>query len=78
MKLAWGLVNETLWVQVMRSKYNCGNGVLPKIRQVSRASNAWKGIMQVWTKFKRNLIWRIGNGQNIKMWRIIGFLVFTC
>ena len=34
MKLAWGIINkpESLWVKVMRYKYGCVDGILPKVR----------------------------------------------
>ena len=71
MKLAWELINkpETLWVKVMRSKYRCGEEIIPKVRNIPKASNAWKGISQVWGRVKQNLIWRLENGQKVKFWK---------
>ena len=64
MKLGWKLIHnrETLWVQVMRSKYNSGDQVVPDIYKSKTDSNVWKGINQIWTTFQRNFIWRVGNG----------------
>ena len=31
-------------------------------------SNAWRGIIHIWPHLKQNLIWRVGNGQNINIW----------
>ena len=67
MKLAWKLVNsrDSLWVQVMRRKYKCGENLIPDIQNTGGVSNAWQGITHVWPKFKGNLIWRMGNGHSI-------------
>ena len=69
MKLAWGIVSklEALSVKVLRSKYGCSNDMLPVFRNRTRASNAWRGIMSIWPQFRYNLIWRVGNGQTIKI-----------
>ena len=71
MKLAWKLIHnrDALWVQVMRSKYKCGDSLIPQVQKSRRMSNVWKGISQVWPKFKRNLVWRVGNGQSILFWQ---------
>ena len=71
MKLAWGLVvnPERLWVKVIRNKYGLGEDMIPNIRARVRISNADRGIITVWPVFKRNLIWRIGKGNQIKFWR---------
>ena len=70
MKLAWNLINnkEALWVQVMRNKYGCPYDVILELRQLKIASNAWRGICHVWPTFKRNLIWRLGNGLSVSFW----------
>ena len=59
---------KSLWVKVMRYKYRCVDSILPKVSKKLKASSAWRGIMQVWLKFEQNLVWRLGNGQNVKMW----------
>ena len=53
----------------MRSKSKCGDDIVPKMRHVSKASNAWKGIMNVWSKVYQNLVWRLGNGHKVKFWK---------
>ena len=70
-KLAWGIVNkpEALWVRVMRNKYRCGEETIPNIRRRSKASNAWKGIASVWPYFKQNLIWRVRDGNSVRIWK---------
>ena len=30
--------------------------------------NARKGIVQAWPMFKNSLIWRLGDGQKVKIW----------
>ena len=70
MKLAWGVLTnpERLWVKVMRAKYNYGEDILPNHKGRRNTSNAWKGIVQVQPKFKQNLVWRLDDGENVKIW----------
>ena len=70
MKLAWGLIDrrDALWVQVMRAKHGCGEDAIPIVQLHASSSNAWRGISSVWEVFYRNLIWRIGNRENIRFW----------
>ena len=53
---------------MLRNKYRYGNDILSDIKKRAKASNAWRGINKVWPYFKNNLIWRVGNGQLIKIW----------
>lgn len=71
MKLAWQLTKnkEKLWVQVVQSKYNCGNDVVPNVMRKGNSSNVWRGIAIVWNKFLDGLIWRVGNGRSIRFWQ---------
>ena len=64
MKLALGFISKpkSLWVKVMRSEYEYLENILLVIRKRTKASNACRGIIQIWPHFKQNLIWRIGNG----------------
>ena len=70
MKLAWGIVSKpnSLWVRVLRNKYRCDDNIIPEVKRRDKMSNAWRGIFQIWPHFKQNLIWRVGNGHNIKIW----------
>ncbi|KAL4391935.1 hypothetical protein AHAS_Ahas03G0294800 [Arachis hypogaea] len=71
MKLAWKLIHnrDSLWVQVLCSKYRCGDNTIPLMKPLQRMSNAWKGISHIWKQFERNLIWRIGSGQTVDFWK---------
>ncbi|KAL4286690.1 hypothetical protein AHAS_Ahas19G0111400 [Arachis hypogaea] len=70
MKLVWGLIHnkDTLWVKVMKTKYGYKNGKIPKVHQKTNSSNAWKGITSIWDKFCNQLVWRIGDGNDISVW----------
>ena len=69
-KLAWGLVNrpEALWVKVICSKYGYQDKIIPDVQRKQQCSNAWRGIVFVWGRFKQNLIWRIGDGKQARFW----------
>ena len=50
MKLGWKLMNrrDDLWVKVIRSKYKCGNDLVPVIDHKRPGSNNWLGIRNNW------------------------------
>ena len=70
-KLGWNLIHnrDELWVKVLRSKYKCGDDLIPSVTIEPGASNLWKGIVAAWPMVENNLIWRLGNGQPILFWR---------
>lgn len=70
MKSAWNLCNSptSLWVQLVRGKYNCGREGFPKVDVNKPGSNLWKGICQNWDSFRNSLIWSMGNGEQINFW----------
>jgi len=45
-KVGLGLCSENskLWVQVVRGKYGCGDGILPLINPKHNGYNVWFGI----------------------------------
>ena len=57
-KLGWGLVHQRdeLWVKVLRSKYGCGEDLIPSISLKQGCSNVWKGICAAWPSVQDNLI----------------------
>lgn len=71
LKLAWQITTETdkLWVRIVKSKYNCGNLLLPNISQRSSSTNVWKAISRVWNTVKSNLDWVIKDDQQNRFWR---------
>ena len=52
MKLGWKLMNrrDDLWVKVIRSKYKCGNDLVPVIDHKRPESNNWLGIRNNWNE----------------------------
>ena len=69
-KVGWGLINDRdeLWVQVIRSRYSCGNDIIPRISWRNGGSNLWKGVCKVWSDMQQNLGWRIGDGRTVRFW----------
>lgn len=59
MKLGWNLIEkkERDWAKVVRSKYGCGNKIIPIIKYRGNASisNTWHGICRTW-KVKKGLV----------------------
>lgn len=53
MRINWDLTmkRDDLWVQVVWSKYGCGNDTLPNINLTKAGSNLWKGICNAWEDF---------------------------
>ncbi|KAI9119453.1 hypothetical protein K1719_009329 [Acacia pycnantha] len=49
MKLCWSLLTkkDTLWVQCLWSKYNCGNLRMPNVSRKRSSSSAWQAIAQM-------------------------------
>lgn len=54
MKVAWELCTKpnTLGVKVIRSKYRCGEKVMPIIENKRMRSNLWSGVKHVWDTFQ--------------------------
>ncbi|KAK4270478.1 hypothetical protein QN277_023510 [Acacia crassicarpa] len=52
MKLGWNLIKHRndLWVRVVRSKYRCGDDLMPNIEPRRIGSNAWSGIKKIWAQ----------------------------
>lgn len=71
MKLGWKLINrrDDLWVNVIRTKYKCGNDLKPRIDEGRTGSNTWLGIRNNWKKVKENIVVDVPN-QSVK-WRPI-------
>lgn len=54
MKVGWNLCmnSEKLWVKVIRTKYKCGDDIVPNIDDRLFGTNLWRGIV----KNQENLI----------------------
>nr|KYP71696.1 Putative ribonuclease H protein At1g65750 family [Cajanus cajan] len=70
MKNCWNLIQDPhkLWVQVVRAKYKCKNGIIPQVMKTNKMSNLWKGICASWELIKPHICWRINNGRTASFW----------
>ncbi|RYQ95010.1 hypothetical protein Ahy_B08g089987 [Arachis hypogaea] len=70
MKAGWGLIEskDSLWARVLRAKYKCGNDIIPQVERRRSDSNLWKGICLAWEDVEKNMVWRVGDGSQIKFW----------
>ena len=69
LKLAWRLLKEpqSLWVQVFKAKY-FPNTNLFHTKAHLHSSWVWKNIHRSIPLMQQNLIWEVGNGQDILVW----------
>lgn len=70
MKVVWQLITNKskLRVQVLQSKYKCGNEALPETKVKVTDSHLWKGIATVCEKVIQNIRWHVGDGKSISFW----------
>lgn len=70
MKAGWGLITtpDAFWVQVVKAKYGCGQGILPVVIKKNQASSFWRGINGVWKDLMRGVQWTIGDGKRVRFW----------
>lgn len=66
-----GLLNfcsnhESLWGSIMRSKYKCGWRGMPKMDTKRKGSNYWNGLGSTWEDFRKQLVWDLGNDENLR------------
>lgn len=58
------IANPTaLWVQVLRSKYNCGDLKIPKVKKKANNACIWQAIVNIWEDMSQGIQWSIGNGR---------------
>jgi len=51
------IVNPSIfWVQIMKSKYDCGINTVPIIGHKANCSNPRRGIVYVWKTFEKAFI----------------------
>ncbi|PNX99881.1 ribonuclease H, partial [Trifolium pratense] len=64
MKLAWNLLTNpsALWVQVLKSKYKCGDDLTPVVTSKAACSHIWRGVVSVWKDMLQGIQWSIANG----------------
>ncbi|KAF7841372.1 ribonuclease H [Senna tora] len=60
-KLGWRLVNQRddLWVRVLRSKYRCGDDILPDVKISSNSSRLWRAVVRNWNHVPDGMEWRL-------------------
>ena len=75
-KVGWGLINDRdeLWVQVIRSRYYCGNDIIPRISWRNGGSNLWKGVCKVWSDISRIWVGVLGMVELFVSGWTLGFL----
>jgi len=68
-KQGWRLVQhpETLVARVFREKYHSGGSFLES-RLGWRPSFAWRSILNSKSLLKEGLMWKVGTGENIRIW----------
>jgi hypothetical protein len=59
---------ESLCARVLKAKYY-PNGELLDTAFPADSSTPWKGIVYGLELLKKGIIWRIGNGNAVKIWR---------
>jgi hypothetical protein len=66
----WRLIQEpsSLCAQVLRAKYY-STGNLLSVEEEPGISYSWRSIIREIQSLKRGLIWRVGDGNNIDIWR---------
>ncbi|KAF7827295.1 putative ribonuclease H protein At1g65750 family [Senna tora] len=69
-KVGWGLVNQkdALWVRVLRSKYRCGDDILPEMKVSSNSSRLWRAVVRNWPHVNDGIEWRLGDDKHAKFW----------
>lgn len=70
LKSIWNLCNKqnSLWVDTIRGKYNFHREGLPRVNITKSGSNFWRGLCKNWEKFQKHIIWKLGNGESIRLW----------
>jgi hypothetical protein len=67
---AWRLLTNpnSLCARVLKAKYY-PNGVLQDTVFSANASPTWQGVQHGLELLKKGLVWRVGNGEQIRVWR---------
>ena len=66
---AWRIVMnpDSLCARLLMAKY-CPDGDLMKVREGPGISYSWRSIVRGIQALKEGIIWRVGNGESIKIW----------
>ncbi|KAK8677243.1 hypothetical protein V6N13_142791 [Hibiscus sabdariffa] len=57
-----------LWVQVLRHKCKCSDDVLLSLES-RNCLRLWKGVSVLWELVRNDIVWSLGNGENVDLWR---------
>ena len=71
-KLLWKILAEpeNCWVKVITGKYLKQTGILDYTRDRQKSSSwQWRNMTDLLNEFKKGLMWRVGNGENIRFWK---------
>ncbi|KAH9725610.1 putative ribonuclease H protein [Citrus sinensis] len=70
MKLSWGIISakDSLWVQVLCTKYGVNNSNPPLSLPTRYGSHMWKAIGRIWSDTMLSRSWSIGDGKRIRFW----------
>lgn len=69
MKLGYRMLSntESLWVQVLRKKYNVQEIIPISIRR-SNGSFIWQSLVKIWPEVTTHVFWSIGDGRLVNFW----------
>ncbi|KAH9670623.1 putative ribonuclease H protein [Citrus sinensis] len=70
MKLSWGIISakDSLWVQVLCTKYGVNNSNPPLSLPTRYGSHMWKAIGRIWSDTMLSRSWSISDGKRIRFW----------
>ncbi|KAF7833419.1 ribonuclease H [Senna tora] len=51
-----------------RSKYRCGDDILPEMKTSSSSSRLWRAVVRNWAHVNEGIEWRLGDGKRTKFW----------
>lgn len=71
LKLGWRILAslDSLWVKVMKGKYDRGQFQQFQCKCYPYDSKVWKDISSVWPILTSNIKFCLGNGEKIKFWK---------
>jgi hypothetical protein len=70
MKMFWDLINkpDDLWCKVLCSKFGRNKDLRVTINSQPNDSLFWKALLGIWERFQQNIVWQLGDGNNINFW----------
>jgi len=70
MKILWNLITNPndLWCKVLYSKYGRNNDLRVSIKSQPYDSSLWKSLTSIWDQFQQQVVWQLGDGNNINFW----------